>query len=101
MKNRNLLCYALDYISIAALACAGLALLAAIVLAGADLEAVLMNTFPVALKVAVGGFLLARAFEVVAVLRTVPVAPVVEADDAFTVSNVEALPEVGQLPRAA
>ena len=28
MNNRNLLCYALDYLSIAALACAGAALLA-------------------------------------------------------------------------
>lgn len=101
MKNRNLLCYALDYISIAALACAGAALLAAIAFAGADLEATLMNTFHLALKGAVVGFMLGRAVEIVAVLRTVPAAAPAEEAGSVVADNVEALPEIGQLPRAA
>lgn len=101
MKNRKLICYALDYLSIAALACAGAALLAAIALAGADLEAALMNTFHIALKGAVAGFMLARGCEIFTALRTVPDATPAEAEEAFPVGNVEALPEIGRLPRAA
>lgn len=100
MKNRNWFCYSLDMIGLAMLAGAGLAMLCALWLAGATVEAVMMGAFRTALELAVGSFLLARSYEIATILKhdRVVEKPVLET---FTNDNVEQLPKRDSLPRAA
>lgn len=97
MKNRNLFCYALDFLGLVGLASAAIALTAAIWFQASALEGTLLLSFKYCLAASISAFLVARISEISTVLRTAPTpAPVgVHAD------NVEQLPERGSLPRAA
>ena len=99
MKNRNLVCYALDILSMAALIGAALALLSALFLAGASVESILMASFRGALMLAVAGFLAARTYEIGLLLKAEPVPE--RTAEAFSDDNIEALPSHERLPRAA
>ena len=100
MKNRNRLSYSLDVLGLALLGSAGLALLAALWLAGASPEATLIGSFRLALMLAVGAFLVARSIEIIQIVQHERVAeePVTES---YAADNVEHLPKRDSLPRAA
>jgi hypothetical protein len=99
MKNRNWICYTLDYAGIVSLVAAGIALLGAYWFSGSVLEGTILTTFTWCLAGGVGALLVARVCEIARIMNGyVDVA----ADEVVELpSNVEHLPERTRLPRAA
>lgn len=98
MKNRHLICYALDVAGLVALIGAGFALVGALWFNGSVAEHLLFTAFGRCLMIGVGAFLVARALELSRVFSATRTSRPVFSPPA---SNVESLAERRRLPRAA
>ncbi|MGE0486738.1 MAG: hypothetical protein AB7Q81_21475 [Gammaproteobacteria bacterium] len=99
MKNRNWICYTLDYAGIVALVAAGIALVGAYRFSGSVLEGTILTAFTWCLAGGVGSFLVARICEITWIMNGH--VDIVTEEAIELPSNVEHLPERRRLPRAA
>jgi hypothetical protein len=100
-KARNFFCYVLDLLSLVALAVAGIALLTAMYSTAGANEAALFGVFHQALVLAVSGFLVARSYQIVALLWNEPQEKMRDLPAQLSSGRIEVLADHKNLERAA